>query len=189
MICRRAFTLVELLITMAAGSALMLLAVGLVHQTMHLTSVARGRADEHRAISRLAAQFRHDVHRADDVFIESAQTVRIRSGEFGEVTYIVKPQGCVRVASGQPAERSGPERYAHESFALQPGGGVYWELMDQPRRAAMSIYRSERPGSEIVLRPLASDLPSQGRPPTLRVEAVIGRMTANGDRQAEEDSQ
>ena len=42
---RYAFTLVELCVTMSAGSAMMILAIGLLHQSMSLATVARHRAD------------------------------------------------------------------------------------------------------------------------------------------------
>ena len=54
---REAFTLVELTVTMSAGSAMMILAIGLLHQSMSLATVARQRADHQRHPIDLPASF------------------------------------------------------------------------------------------------------------------------------------
>jgi len=67
---RNGTTLVELAISMSAGSAILFLAIALVHQTMTIERQSRDRADHSRTRSRLATRFRNDVHEA----IEAQQT-------------------------------------------------------------------------------------------------------------------
>lgn len=184
----RAFTLTELLITMTAGSMLMMLAAGLVHQSMHLTAAARGRADEHRTISRLASQFRADIQMADEVFVDSSNSIRISILRGGEVTYVAQPPQCVRAATGPSVPAGEPAQSSHETYRLQPGGLMMFELLEQPDRAALTLYRGESPGKELVLSQTAGDGPERLRPATLRVEAVIGSLEASLERPIQEAS-
>lgn len=62
---RAAHTLVELVVSMTVGSALMVLAVGLLHQSLSLASTARTRANQFRTLDRLAQDFRRDAHLCD----------------------------------------------------------------------------------------------------------------------------
>ncbi|EMI21894.1 putative secreted protein [Rhodopirellula maiorica SM1] len=64
---RKGHTLIELVVSMAAGSTLMTLAMGLVHQTMTMSRVSNERAKHDRDSQRLVEQFRWDVHHSDDV--------------------------------------------------------------------------------------------------------------------------
>ncbi len=185
---RQAFTLTELLITMSAGSTLMMLAVGLVHQSMHLTTAARGRADEHRAISKLANQFRQDVHWADEVVVESAETVRLSIRSVGEVTYDCQASECVRLAPGEPATGDQAARPHRERFLLKTGGAVLFEMLEQPSRAVLTVFRGEVSGKQAILNVSSGDTPARSRPPALRVEAVIGRLAQITEAQAEEES-
>ena len=54
---RKAFTLVEMLMTMTMGSSLMLLAIGLVHQSMSMSKLAKIRGEHDRSLARLAERF------------------------------------------------------------------------------------------------------------------------------------
>ncbi|WP_372717528.1 type II secretion system protein J [Novipirellula sp.] len=60
-------TLIELVVSMAAGSTLMALAIGLVHQTMTMSNVSSERASHDRDSQRLVEQFRWDVHHSEEV--------------------------------------------------------------------------------------------------------------------------
>ena len=54
-------TLVELLIVMSTGSAMLVLAIGMIHQSMTISSRSEKQANHHRAYSRLAMQLRDDI--------------------------------------------------------------------------------------------------------------------------------
>ena len=78
----RAFTLVELCVTMSAGSAMMILAISMLHQSMSLATVSRQRADHQRSLDRLAGELTHigPFLPADD----SCQPVAVNFGAVGE---------------------------------------------------------------------------------------------------------
>lgn len=175
---QRGFTLTELMVTMSLGSGLMMLAVGLVHQTMRLTSEARWRAAEHRTIWRLVDQFRRDVHRADAVVVDSPESIRMVVAGLGDVTYTVRWAGCDRVVGTEQETGS-----SHESYRLQAGGQITFESLREPDRVAMTIGRGGL--SPRLLASDSSDSPTTTAdgdasvaavaPPRLRIEAVIGR--------------
>jgi type II secretory pathway pseudopilin PulG len=61
---RRGITLIELTLSLGAGGIVMLLAITLVNQSMQFSKTIRQRSDTAQSISRLARQFRTDIHSA-----------------------------------------------------------------------------------------------------------------------------
>lgn len=167
---RLAFTLTELMITLSLGSGMMLIAVSLVHRSMHLTSAARGRADEHRAIGRLVDSFRRDVHQAETASIEDSGRLLLSIPSVGDVVYEVQPAHCLRtlLAVDKPVHR--------ESFTLQPGALIELEIDDTPTRVVLTIGRGDR-WSRTELDDSRPRSPSPYRKPAaVRVEAVVGML-------------
>ncbi len=72
-------TLIELIVSMAAGSTLLGLAMGLVHQTMTMSNVSSERASHDRDSQRLVEQFRSDVHHGEDVRSTAESFVVVRN--------------------------------------------------------------------------------------------------------------
>lgn len=180
---RRGFTLTELLVVMAAGSSVLLTGVAMLHQSLWLASATRQRAAEHQTLFRLADQFRRDVHFAEELVVESPESVRISSHGGDIVRYSVGPEGCERIVLAPPrqgaveaaGEASDTNPMAEkprerESYRLRPGGVVRFETLGMPQRAALELIRGEPdPG-------LGQETNGLMRPPTIRVEAVIGRV-------------
>ncbi|QDV67841.1 hypothetical protein Poly24_15450 [Rosistilla carotiformis] len=71
------FTLVELVVAMSFGSVLMLLAIGIVHQSLTFSQLGQARADQDRALVRLDRQFRQDVHRSEGFEQSDPQTLQL----------------------------------------------------------------------------------------------------------------
>ncbi len=180
---RRGFTLTELLVVMAAGSSVMLTGVAMLHQSLRLTSATRQRAAEHQTLFRLADQFRRDVHFAEELVVESPESVRISIHGGDIVQYRAEPAGCERVVLAPPPQDAAPDAgdanetdnaaakpRQRESYRLLPGGVVRFETLELPQRAALELIRGEPAG----------DLGQKGhgpeRPLTIRVEAVVGRI-------------
>ena len=82
---RNGSTLVELVLSMSAGSAIMLLAISLVHQTMTLTEKSRHRSDNNRTLDQLAHHFRRDVHLAAEINVDANDTLSIKSTDGSQV--------------------------------------------------------------------------------------------------------
>lgn len=180
---RRGFTLTELLVVMAAGSSVMLTGVAMLHQSLRLTSATRQRAAEHQTLFRLADQFRRDVHFAEELVVESPESVRIAIHGGDIVRYRAEPAGCERVvlapSSQGAAEDAGEANDTadaaakprqRESYRLLPGGVVRFETMEMPQRAALELIRGEPAGD------FGQNGHGPERPLTIRVEAVVGRI-------------
>jgi len=183
---RKGFTLTELLITMGAGSALMVLAVGLVHQSMHLTAVARRGADEHRAMSRLASQFRDDVRLADQVVVDTDNQIRISIPQQGEIIYRAEAETCIRTAVDS-SMGDGNSQVGQENYTLQRGGGVRFEILVQPQRAAIVLSRGGIAAmSQSKECSSAEDIYDSARLKSLRVEAVVGAVANLLERRPQE---
>jgi len=183
---RKGFTLTELMITMGAGSSLMVLAVGLVHQSMHLTAAARRGADEHRAMSRLASQFRDDVRLADQVVIDTDNQLRISILQRGEIIYRAEAETCIRTVAAASTD-AGNGQVGQENYILQRGGGVRFEMLEQPQRAAIVLSRG---GVVAMSRPKenssAEEIHDSARLESLRVEAVVGAVAGLLERRSQE---
>jgi hypothetical protein len=153
---RTAVTLTELLVTMSAGSALMMLAIGTLHQSMSLASAARQRSDHQRTLDRLARAFRHDVHRADQCSVGSPEHVEFSMPDDSAVTYDVSANRVTR----QQRLQQGPDH--RETFEFNAEALVTFERLDEPARAVLTI---------------AGKLPSGGPARVDRqVSAVVGRL-------------
>jgi prepilin-type N-terminal cleavage/methylation domain-containing protein len=132
---RHGFTLVELLVTMILGSTLMVLAVGLVHQTLSLSSASRQRDDHMRSLNRLARQFRFDVHRATTCTVTTPDRMQLEMPDDSVVTFRAEAN---RVTRTQPTS-DGPTRRA--AFLLLPDSSIQFEALDDPVRALVTVAR------------------------------------------------
>jgi len=88
----RGVSLVELLVVMSAASIILSLSAGLIHRAMHAETKARALTAVERAAIRLSHAFRHDVNRASDAVMNSAQLrdrafIHLQSKNGGSVEY------------------------------------------------------------------------------------------------------
>lgn len=160
MIKRRAFTLIELSVSMTAGSALLIMAIGLLHQSMSLASTARERSDHQRTLNRLAQEFRRDVHRAAQCTTTSTDRMQLRMPDASEITYVVSDN---RVTRRQPRD-GGPDR--RESFEFGSSATATFESLTEPNRAVLVVV--DRPHPSI-------DRTRIDR----KVAAVVGRLASH----------
>lgn len=129
----RAFTLVELLVTLSAGSAMMVMAISTVHQAMQFSTLCRDRADAGRSMARLAEQLRYDVHRAEKATVDSEQSVTIRLPDGSTVTYKINGN---RVTREQPLASGETWREVYRFSEKQRGK---FSAMDDPKRVMAVI--------------------------------------------------
>ena len=156
MIQRNGSTLVELVLSMSAGSAVMLLAIGLVHQTMTLTEKSRQRADNHRALDQLAQNFRRDVHMATEFGVISDDKLLIKNPDGSHVTYSSQNHSVVRqrkyVSLGNENDR----------FNLGVGSTASFQRTSNPERISLTV------SSETGLDGFPSRV-------DLNIESIVGR--------------
>ena len=154
-----AFTLVEMLVTMTVSTTLLVLASGMIHQTMTLHTQGRLQGDRQRTALRLARQFRHDIQHSHQVSLQqdgAAMTLEIRQPTAVTVTYSTQDSRIVR---DQPRANGQHQR---EMFLFAPNDRAYFELLADPHRAAL-----------VVMHPV--DPITENERIELHVEGVIGR--------------
>ena len=162
---REAFTLVELTVTMSAGSAMMILAIGLLHQSMSLATVARQRADHQRASDRLAGEFRRDVHRAVRCTVDGQDTIELIMPDNDVVTYKAEDNHVTRQ---QPLDDGLSRR---EAFELNDSSIAKFKSVEQPARAVLTVIHRSRGG---IVKPRVDR----------KVAAVLGRLTQHEQAEA-----
>lgn len=153
---RSAFTLVEMLMTMTVGSSLMLLAIGLVHQSLSMSKLAKTRGDHDRSLAWLAQQFRSDSHLTSELISVSSVGMSMKLVDESVVTYQWNAPTVSR-------EQSGPGRdTARESFRLDEACIAAFASLDHPSRAVIQVER----------KIANTEVPS---PMDMRIVAVVGR--------------
>lgn len=156
---RKGSTLIELVLSLTAGSAVMLLAISLVHQTISVTEIAKHRSDDSRTLDRLAQSFRRDVHLASKVDLADADTLVIESFEGSIVTYNVRGRTIVR------ERETGKDGKEFERFSLGRNESLRLELLAAPDRARLVVQSD-------------TGIPKRPYKPDLIAEAMVGRWKA-----------
>lgn len=153
---QRGSTLVEVVLSMGAGSAVMLLGISLVHQSLTLSEKSRSRTDRSRTLDQLAYHFRSDLHSADEVQSQTVGSMKIQSQDGSIVIYKVEGNVVVRERRGAA---SGDER---ERFLLEENSSARFEVQTKPERASLTVVKEQG---------------LHGIPPRvdLTVEALVGR--------------
>lgn len=137
MIQRRGFSLIEMLLTMTVGSALMVLAMTLLQQAMTLSSQTRGQCESDRATHRLCEQFRRDAHIATTVTTQdNLETIFTVDSE--RITYQILDGAVTRTTS---TGHQGQERSGHEQYELGESTSVTIERLEQPERVSLTVRR------------------------------------------------
>ena len=133
MIRRHGSTLVELVLSMSAGSAVMLLAISLVHQSMTLNESSRHRSDHNRVLDQLAQRFRGDVHSAMDIDVDAESAMSIKSLDGSVVTYVAKNRSIVRERKNAVG---GNEQ---ERYVLADSCETIFQKLSNPMRASLVV--------------------------------------------------
>lgn len=142
---RHGFTLSELVVAMSAGSALMIVAVGLLHQSLSLSSVARQRNDYLRTSRQLARQFRTDVHLATEATVSQQGSLELKNSDQSVVSFQADSNRVIRVQS----QKDGPAR--RWEYILLSNATATFSLRDDPNRAVATITRSPIVGQEEIV--------------------------------------
>ena len=157
---RHGITMIEVVVTMTVGSTLMVLAIGLVHQTLSLSTASRQRDDHLRSLNLLSRQFRVDVHRATDCTVPSPDQLQLEMPDETVVTFQAESN---RVTRTQPTSDGRTRRAV---FSLLSNSSARFQLIGDPDRAVVTVVRPtiKVTGKEVVDR---------------RTEAVVGRLTVH----------
>ena len=156
MMRRNGSTLVELVLSMSAGSAVMLLAISLVHHTMTLTEKSRHRSDNNRTLDQLAQHFRRDVHTAAEMNVAAKDSLTMKYSDGSQVTYKAQNQFVVRERKHASLENE------NERFVFADASSAIFQWMPDPDRVSLIVSR---------------ETGLYGVPPQvdLHVESLVGR--------------
>ena len=157
---RRGYSLLELLIVLAVGTAMLMVAVSVLYMLKETQENVRRRLHSGRMITRLAEQFREDVHKAEDV-----ERVSGKDFESGATVWrlTISPDMTVRYVLGKEevhrAETSS-DKTIREDFRLPQGMRAVLVPSEQGSTIAALWFMTEGAGN------------SESRP--IRVEAQLG---------------
>jgi len=133
----RGFSLIELSASLAVGSVLMVLAMGMVHRTMRVESVARLNARFERTAARLSRQFRLDVHRAQSISIDNQQTntpvLQLLLPNQHPISYSVETGDVLR------EQQQGADQTHRDRFSLPDNYTVQFATLTGPPRAVLAL--------------------------------------------------
>ncbi len=171
---RRGFSLVELLIVLSAGTAMLMVAMSVLYMLKETQVNVRRRLTEGRMITRLADQFREDVHGASEIELVSGEA---SSPDAAMWQFAIDSEVVVRYELGDHEVRrvriAGDDEI-HDDYRLPAGV-----------RASLG---PPKPGSSIAtLRFEVTDATAGGVRP-IQIEAVLGfanRHRAQADRTAD----
>ncbi|TWU32983.1 PulJ/GspJ family protein [Novipirellula artificiosorum] len=134
-------TLIEMVVSMSVGTSLMVLAVGLVHQSMRIKSISDERSDQNRTTQRLIQHFRDDVHHARSIETV-ANGMKIITPDEQQITYLVETEQVDRM------ETRPDGRVRRESYLLAKSFAAAFAVTSDQQQAEVVIqcvFENEKP--------------------------------------------
>ena len=175
---RRGHSLIELLVVISVGSALLAVSVGLLHTLLQMQQGGRKHLQQRRTLERLADQFREDVHAATQVRATAAGPGQAEGPGWElprdpehTVEYRLQEDNLVRT------ERQKDKVLRRESFALPQGATVSMETPKMgiaetaPGLVTLRIVPLLPSERQPAGQPRAPGAASPGR--TIRVDAAL----------------
>ena len=140
---RNGVSLIETMIAVSASSLIFVLAIGILHQTMRLSSKTKGRTDFHQSNARFASRFRDDVHHATSAKLGDGGTLFLTLEDVGTITYrIASSNGSIVI---RELKRSSGENTEQDVFRMLDSAQCEFKLKDNPDRVLLDV-DSEIPG-------------------------------------------
>lgn len=154
---RKAFSLIEMLMTISIGSTLMLTSVALLHKSLQLQKRSQGRMERAHTLNHFVEAFRRDVHAASsaECTSESSLTLSLSSGD--SIAYSSQGNRLTRThvdELGRQVEQVEIAEHESASFQLQSDGQI----------VAFEIQGSPEPNATRVMRQIAVSLRAWSTP-------------------------
>lgn len=166
--CRLGVSLVELLIAMTIGSAVMAMGLGLLHLMLQTEHTLAKSLQRRQTVSQLSQAFRQDVHAARSVESiprddgQEAAGLRLKLSADRQVRYTAKDHVIRRV------ETEGEKTRQRAEFRFSAGSVISFQT-ETPPRVALVI---ESPNKTVTRnRQSGSDVPTR----KLTIQATLGR--------------
>jgi hypothetical protein len=161
---RRGSTLLEAVTSIAAGSTILLLSIGLIHQSMHWSKQLQSRNGMQRTMQQLARQWRNDSHEALGSETTSEEELVFLGADGSQIIY--RTQGPEVTRTETQADTVPGSIARKERFVLADACSVHFEQIGAPKRATFEIRRVMEGRDEPRIE--------------LRVESLVGRWGHEG---------
>ena len=129
---RKAFTLIELAVSMTAGASILVMTIGFLHQSMALAKAEQARSDQLRRADWLAAEFRKDVHLAIHGDVTSSKRVELHRNQT-MTSYEVRNNIVTRQQS------SAGKVEQQDTFKLAPETNIDFLALPPPLRIQLTV--------------------------------------------------
>ncbi len=167
---RRGVSLLETTIAASVSTAILLVAIGWIHQSFKLAKTVKQKQQHHQQLLRLGDQFRQDVRLCDEVSRDADGRLLLRSEPRGQVVYEIDADAISRTLSSTVAEET-----HYEKYSLSSGSEIGWDDTELPQWITLMIRRSRGVAER-------SEDSSANAPVDLRVRVAVGRwLTASSE--------
>ena len=143
---RTGSTLIEMILTVSAGTVMMLLAVTMIHQSMAWSGRMASRNLDQQSLQRLAESWREDCRRGVAIEDLTGDVFAVRLSDQRRIEYEVRPGMILRrnvSGSSQETKITGTEQYY-----FSPLSRFQIEQLDAPKRARLRWMYQPTTGEE-----------------------------------------
>ena len=137
---RNGTSLIETMIAVSASSLLFLLSIGILHQTMRLSSRAKERTDFQQSNRRLAMHFREDVHLATKTSLAEDGSLILVLTDSESITY--RTMGGAQSAVIREVKKSNDKIHQQDVFRVLDAAESKFTIDDQLDRVILEIKTS-----------------------------------------------
>jgi hypothetical protein len=133
--------LIETLMGFAAGSMVLLTAIGLIHQSMHWSKRVHARSDHTSQVDRLAANWRADAHAASGFTMDDS-VGQFLQGDGTSIQYRIDGNSVVRTqhkGSVAATENALSAVQNQETFRLNDRTEITFQSLTEPSRAVITL--------------------------------------------------
>jgi hypothetical protein len=168
---RRGASLIETMISVSVSAAILLVAIGWIHQSFKLAKTVKQKQQHHQQLIRLGDQFRQDVRLCRQASRDAEGRLVLRSEEHGDVVYEIDKEVVFRTHLSTVAAETHRDKYL-----LAFGSDIRWDDTELPQWITLMIRRSRGVAER-------SDSVAVDSPVDLRVRVGVGRwlMASNGE--------
>ena len=132
---RRAFSLLELMVTMTVASALMAVNVVWLHHSMSFSRQMKNRQQHHQQLTQLSRQLRDDVRSSQKISVKDSELILEANGQ--KITYTISGNSILLEKQlGSAADSVKRERYSFYKHSM-----AEWDQSELPNWISLVVRR------------------------------------------------
>jgi prepilin-type N-terminal cleavage/methylation domain-containing protein len=135
---RRAYTLIEIMVTMSIGTVVMMVAAGWIHQSMKTASIMRQRERQHQSLLSLAASLRDHVRRSESMVLKDDRELQVRMTNDEQVIFQIS-EASVHMRRTRDGEVT-----QSETFRLSDQCRAIWDRSEMPNWITLMVRRQPK---------------------------------------------